>query len=162
MTDPIFDSRLKAREDELRWLYMEMYQDAHAYEYFISMLQRMYKERRQELKDIDAGREVFPEWYRDKNTLGVLMYTQCFGGTLQGVQKHLDYLEESGINYVHLMPLLESPKDRSDGGYAVADFRKVQPELGTMEDLAALSDDCHRRGMSVCLDFRHESYLRGS
>ena len=153
MTDPIFDSRLKAREDELRWLYMEMYQDAHAYEYFISMLQRMYKERRQELKDIDAGREVFPEWYRDKNTLGVLMYTQCFGGTLKGVKEHLDYLEESGINYVHLMPLLESPKDRSDGGYAVADFRKVQPELGTMEDLADLSDDCHRRGMSVCLDF---------
>ena len=153
MTDPIFDSRLKAREDELRWLYMEMYQDAHAYEYFISMLQRMYKERRQELKDIDAGREVFPDWYRDKNTLGVLMYTQCFGGTLKGVKEHLDYLEESGINYVHLMPLLESPKDRSDGGYAVADFRKVQPELGTMEDLADLSDDCHRRGMSVCLDF---------
>ena len=153
MADPIFASRLKARQDELRWLYMELYHDANAYDYFISMLERMYKERRQELKDIDAGREVFPEWYKDQNMLGVLMYTQCFGGTLQGVQKHLDYLEESGINYVHLMPLLESPKDRSDGGYAVADFRKVQPELGTMEDLAALSDDCHNRGMSVCLDF---------
>ncbi|MBO6158899.1 MAG: amylosucrase [Firmicutes bacterium] len=153
MTDPIFDSRLKARQDELRWLYMELYNDAHAYDYFISMLQRMYQGRRQELKDIDAGREVFPEWYKDKNTLGVLMYTQCFGGTLKGVKQHLDYLEETGINYVHLMPLLESPKDRSDGGYAVADFRTVQPELGTMEDLADLSDECHKRGMSVCLDF---------
>ncbi len=153
MRDPVFQARLSACQDELRWLYMELYNDAHAYDYFISMLERMYNSRSQELKDIDAGREVFPDWYKDKNTLGMLMYTQCFGGTLQGVRKHLDYLEESGINYLHLMPLLESPKDRSDGGYAVADFRKVQPELGTMEDLKALADDCHKRSMSVCLDF---------
>ena len=153
MRDPVFQARLLACQDELRWLYMELYNDAHAYDYFISMLERMYNSRSQELKDIDAGREVFPDWYKDKNTLGMLMYTQCFGGTLQGVRKHLDYLEESGINYLHLMPLLESPKDRSDGGYAVADFRKVQPELGTMEDLKALADDCHKRSMSVCLDF---------
>ncbi len=153
MRDPIFASRLQAKQDELRWLYMELYNDAHAYDYFVSMLERMYDARKQLLKDIDAGREVFPDWYKDKSTLGVLMYTQCFGGTLQGVKSHLDYLEESGINYLHLMPLLESPKDRSDGGYAVADFRKVQPELGTMEDLADLADDCHARGMSVCLDF---------
>ena len=153
MKDPIFAARMKEKQDELRWLYMEIYNDAHAYDYFVSMLERMYNERKQDLKDIDAGREVFPEWYKDKDTLGVLMYTQCFGGNLKGVQKHLDYLEESGVNYLHLMPLLESPKDRSDGGYAVADFRKVQPELGTMEDLANLADDCHKRNMSVCLDF---------
>ena len=33
------------------------------------------------------------------------------------------------------MPFLDTPKGRSDGGYAVADFRKVRPDLGTMEDL---------------------------
>ena len=44
----------------------------------------------------------------------------------------LPYLTECGVNYLHLMPLLETPKDRSDGGYAVSDFRRVQPELGTM------------------------------
>ena len=57
------------------------------------------------------------------------------------------------MNYLHLMPLLESPKGRSDGGYAVSDFRKVQPSLGTMEDLEALADACRRRGISLCLDF---------
>ncbi len=51
------------------------------------------------------------------------------------------------------MPLLESPKGRSDGGYAVSDFRKVQPELGTMDDLSDLAAACHERGMSLCLDF---------
>ena len=42
---------------------------------------------------------------------------------------------------------------RNDGGYAVSDFRKVKPELGTMEDLSELAAECHRRGISVCLDF---------
>ena len=90
MSDSIFAARLREKQDELRWLYMELYNDAHAYDYFISMLERMYDARKQELKDIDAGREVFPDWYKDKSTLGMLMYTQCFGGSLKGVKEHLD------------------------------------------------------------------------
>ena len=78
---------------------------------------------------------------------------RCRAGTLQGVKKKLDYIADCGVNYLHLMPLLQSPAGRSDGGYAVSDFRKVQPELGTMDDLAALADACHKRGISVCLDF---------
>jgi amylosucrase len=65
----------------------------------------------------------------------------------------LDYLKECRVNYLHLMPLLESPKGRSDGGYAVANFRKVQPELGTMEDLEEVTQACHERNISVCMDF---------
>lgn len=81
------------------------------------------------------------------------MNVNAFAGNLRGVQKKLNYLEECGVNYLHLMPLLESPMGRSDGGYAVADFRKVQPELGTMEDLETLADRCREKGMSLCLDF---------
>ena len=77
------------------------------------------------------------------------MYVNAFAGTLNGVREKLDYIEECGVNYLHLMPLLESPEGRSDGGYAVSDFRKVQPELGTMEDLYALAAECHRRGMNL-------------
>ena len=51
------------------------------------------------------------------------------------------------------MPFLDSPEGRSDGGYAVADFRKVRPDLGSMEDLAVLTEDCHRKDMNVCMDF---------
>ena len=51
------------------------------------------------------------------------------------------------------MPLLESPEGRSDGGYAVSDFCKVDPKLGTMKDLADLSAACHKKGISLCLDF---------
>ena len=41
----------------------------------------------------------------------------------------------------------------SDGGYAVKDFRKVQPALGTMEDLEDLTEACHEKGIQVCMDF---------
>ena len=60
---------------------------------------------------------------------------------MKGVESKLDYLEKNNVNYIHLMPLLDTPKGRSDGGYAVADFRKVQENLGTMDDLEAL-DRC--------------------
>ena len=121
-----FASRFKRHEDELKWLYCELYHnDSRAWEYFVSMLYRCWKERPESLKMMDRAR----------------------------VEEKLDYISDCGVNYLHLMPLLESPKGRSDGGYAVSDFRKVQPELGTMEDLYSLSEKCHERGIAVCLDF---------
>ena len=78
---------------------------------------------------------------------------RAFAGDLRGVRKKLPYLTECGVNYLHLMPLLQTVKGKSDGGYAVADFRTVQPELGTMDDLEALADALRRRGICLCLDF---------
>ena len=148
-----FDVRYARAAQEMKQLYLSLYHDEHAYDYFTGMLRRCHEARRPALRALDAQRADQPDWFRKRDVLGMLMYTQCFGGTLDGVRGHLDYLEETGVNYLHLMPLLQSPKDRSDGGYAVADFRAVQPELGTMEDLAQLADDCHDRGMALCLDF---------
>lgn len=152
--DIVFRKRMEAHFDEMKWLYGELYHnDSRAFSYFCAMLYQYYQSRSGELKALDRKRLEKPDWYKDNDMLGMLMYTSAFAGTLQGVKKHIAYLQECGVNYVHLMPLLQSPKGRSDGGYAVSDFRTVQPELGTMEDLTELSAECHRRGMSVCLDF---------
>ena len=152
--EPEFSERLEKHYDEMKWLYAELYHnDQQAFEYFCDMLYEYYTQRSPILKEWDQAREKVPEWYKGNEMLGMLMYTNCFAGTLKGVKEHLDYLKECGLNYLHLMPLLESPAGRSDGGYAVADFRKVQPALGTMEDLAALGDECHNQGMCLCLDF---------
>ena len=149
-----FKTRLEKHYNEMRWLYMELYHnDEQAFDYFLNMLYQYYSERSPLLKDWDQARELVPDWYKGNEMLGMLMYTNCFAGNLKGVREHLDYIQECGVNYLHLMPLLESPKDRGDGGYAVSNFRKVQPELGTMEDLAALGDECHSLGMCVCIDF---------
>jgi amylosucrase len=149
----IFRERFDRHEEELRWDYMSLYNDENAFEYFVQMLQKAYKDRSRGLKAMDSKRLKEADWYKSRKLVGMLMYVDCFAGTLKGVLDKLDYLEDCGVNYLHLMPLLESPAGRSDGGYAVADFRKVQPELGTMDDLAALADECHKRGISVCLDY---------
>ena len=150
----VFDQRLTRYYDELKWLYCELYNgDTNAFDYFLGMLRRSWEARKEDLRAQDARREADPNWYRQRELLGMMLYTGAFAGTLEGVKEKLPYLEECGVNYLHLMPLLESPKGRSDGGYAVADFRRVQPELGTMEDLEALADACRAKGMSLCLDF---------
>ena len=148
-----YTKRLKERYDELKWLYMELYRDENAFTYFCSMLEKMYRERSAELKSWDEERSKNPDWYHDNRRLGMLLYVDNFADTLEGVKSHLDYITETGVNYLHLMPLLESPEGRSDGGYAVSDFREVDPKLGTIGDLAALSGECHTQGISVCLDF---------
>ena len=63
------------------------------------------------------------------------MYIDNFAGNLKGVQEKLPYIRQAGVNLLHLMPFLDTVPGRSDGGYAVADFRTVRPDLGTMEDL---------------------------
>ena len=149
-----FYDRFSRHEAELTRLYRELYHnDMAAFDRFADMLYDAYMVRPEALKLMDRAREVNGEWYKGHDLVGMLMYVNAFAGTLQGVREKLSYIEDCGVNYLHLMPLLESPKGRSDGGYAVSDFRKVQPELGTMEDLHDLAMDCHERGIAVCLDF---------
>ena len=149
----VFSRRLERHYDELKWLYHELYCDEQAFGYFLEMLERCWGERKKPLRNQDAAREADPNWYRRRDLLGMMLYVDAFAGDLKGVEGKLPYLRECGVNYLHLMPLLESPKGRSDGGYAVSDFRAVQPRLGTMEDLEKLADACRRKKVSVCLDF---------
>ena len=149
-----FYDRFCRHEAELTQLYRELYHnDMAAFDRFTDMLYDAYTARPEALKLMDRAREAHGDWYKGHDLVGMLMYVNAFAGTLQGVREKLGYIEDCGVNYLHLMPLLESPKGRSDGGYAVSDFRKVQPELGTMEDLYTLAMDCHERGIAVCLDF---------
>ena len=150
----VFVSRLNARLDELKWLYCELYRgDLRAFDYFVDMLRRSCDDRKPALCEQDEARLARPDWYRSNKMLGMMLYVDNFAGDLQGVREKLPYLKECGINYLHLMPLLRTVKGRSDGGYAVADFRAVQPELGTMADLERLADDCREAGISLALDF---------
>lgn len=152
--ETIFSQRMEPRYEELKQLYDEIYPgDAEAFVYFCGMLKKCLYNRKASLQILDAQRLAEPEWFRSNKLMGMMLYVNAFAGNLRGVQKKLPYLSECGVNYLHLMPLLESPKDRSDGGYAVSNFRRVQPELGTMEDLETLADQCREKGISLCLDF---------
>lgn len=149
-----YEARLSRHMDELKWLYCELYPECYTeFEQLLAMMQKCYQHRPGRLKELDRKREKNPQWYRKNDLVGMMMYTEAFAGDLKGVQEKLDYLIESQVNYLHLMPLLETPAGKSDGGYAVADFTEVRKDLGTMQDLANLTDACHERGISVCLDF---------
>ena len=152
-SDRIFMERLRRHHDELRWLYMELYGNDDMFAELCDQMKWYYDQRNAKLKKLDAERESAGEWYRKRDMLGMMMYIDNFAGNIKGVQEKLPYLEECNVNYIHLMPFLDSPKGRSDGGYAVADFRKVKPELGTMDDLAELAEKCHEKGISLCMDF---------
>lgn len=151
--DKVFEQRLSRHHDELRWLYMELYGNSDMFAELCSQMKRYYDSRKESLKALDLKREKEGKWYRSRNMTGMMMYIDNFAGNLKGVQAKLPYIEKCNVNYIHLMPFLDSPKGRSDGGYAVADFRKVKPELGTMDDLAELADKCHEKGISLCMDF---------
>ena len=155
--DHIYCERLSHHLDELKWLYCELYQDnpyvtMHLND-LLKVLKKFYDMRNDALKESDLNREKDPTWYKRNDLTGMMMYVNAFAGTLSNLESKLDYIQECNVNYLHLMPLLDSPRGRSDGGYAVADFRKVQEELGTMDDFAALTAACHNRGINVCLDF---------
>ena len=148
-----FEKRLKKHHDELKWLYMELYGNDDMFFELCSRMQQFYEERSNALKTRDGEKETDPEWFRKKEMLGMMLYIDNFAGTIRGVEKKLDYIQDCNVNCIHLMPFLDVTKGKSDGGYAVKDFRKVREDLGTMEDLETLTKKCHEKGMNVCMDF---------
>lgn len=148
-----FEKRLKKHHDELKWLYIELYGNDDMFFELCSRMQQFYEERSNALKTRDREKETDPEWFRKKEMLGMMLYIDNFAGTIRGVEKKLDYIQDCNVNCIHLMPFLDVTKGKSDGGYAVKDFRKVREDLGTMEDLEILTKKCHEKGMNVCMDF---------
>ncbi len=148
-----YKKRFERHFDELKWLYAELYDNDSMFVELCDHMERFYQERGEDLKATDAWREKNPDWYKQNDLLGMMLYIDNFAVNMKGVEKKLDYLEKCNVNYVHLMPFLDTTEGKSDGGYAVSDFRKVQEKLGTMEDLDSLTQSCHKRNINVCMDF---------
>ena len=148
-----YKERLQKYHDELRWLYMELYGNDSMFAELCDNMYRFWQERKDELKSLDMHREAHPDWYKQNDMMGMMFYIDNFAGNMKGVEKKLDYIQECNVNYIHLMPFLDTTPGRSDGGYAVSDFRKVQENLGTMEDLEDLTAACHKKNINVCMDF---------
>ena len=149
----IYKERFDKHYDELKWLYMELYDNSSMFAELCDNMMHFFSERNEQLKSMDCSRELCNDWYKQNDMLGMMFYIDNFAGNMKGVKSKLDYIEQCNVNYVHLMPFLETPEGRSDGGYAVSDFRKVQENLGSMKELEALTSACHKKGINVCMDF---------
>src|SRR5262249_35607704 len=68
-------------------------------------------------------------------------------GDLRGLTEKLDYLADLGVDCLWLMPMFASPL--KDDGYDIADFMKIHPALGDINDFDALTKAAHERGVRV-------------
>lgn len=113
---------------------------------------RAYRDRPADLHRLDQARTLAPDWFQQPSMLGYAAYADRFGGDLRGVAAMVPYLNDLGVTYLHLMPLLRARPGESDGGYAVADYRSVQAELGDVDDLRTLATALRASGISLVLD----------
>ncbi len=88
-----------------------------------------------------------PRWQPDE--AGVMRNNDFFGGDLEGVRQKLPYLQQLGVTCIYLNPIFES---HSNHRYDTADYTRIDPLLGTEEDLRHLTDDARKRGIRVILD----------
>jgi amylosucrase len=109
-------------------------------------------ERPLALRLLDRRREIDPAWFQRSRMVGYVCYADRFARSLPGVRRHLDYLTELGVTYLHLLPLLRPRDGEDDGGYAVEDYDAVDPRVGSMADLEALAGDLRDRGIALCVD----------
>ena len=90
-----------------------------------------------------AFMEIFVRSYQDSNGDGK--------GDLQGLVSRLDYLHDLGVRGIWLMPI--TPSEDHDHGYAVSDYRNVEPDYGTLADFDQLIAQAHARGIGVIVDY---------
>jgi len=86
--------------------------------------------------------QVYPRSFADSNGDGL--------GDIPGITSRVPYLAELGVDAIWLSPFY--PSDLADGGYDVADYRDVDPRLGTLADMDELIAQLHAHGIRVVVD----------
>jgi len=137
----------------LHQLYGWQYDFFHTLELVLDMLVSHWLDRPETLRALDERRAAEPQWYASEKMVGIVLYVDLFSHNLEGLRDNIPYFEKLGVTYLHLMPLFAVPHGENDGGYAVSDYRAIHPEIGTMDELARLSDELRERGISLVLDF---------
>ena len=134
-------------------LYGDRYDFLFHLERILALGAESWLARPEDLKRLDAIREADPRWYQSEKMLGGACYVDLFSGDLRGIMDKIGYFRELGLTYLHLMPLFKTPEGDNDGGYAVSDYRQVNADVGTMEDLRNLARALRAEGISLVLDF---------
>ena len=133
-------------------LYGERRDLRHVVAHMATIAAKAYAQRPADLHLLDLARTSEPDWFQKPEMIGYVCYTDRFAGDLAGLTERIPYLKELGVTYLHLMPLLKPRAGANDGGYAVEDYRAVDPRLGSMADLAGVAQRLRRNGISLCVD----------
>lgn len=151
-----FYTRLGANFYAIHSLFERLYGDRGDFEEqaqrLVETMARQYIRRPDHLRQQDIDREQDYNWFLSQRWVGMALYCNGFAGDLKGMREHLHYFQELGINLVHIMPIMTCPVGRSDGGYAVSDFRNIDPRFGDLDDLGELSTSMRERDMLLVMD----------
>jgi amylosucrase len=154
--DKAFETRLFKHLPLIHRLFGEIYSAHPAVEdQFFQLIESLiqgHQSREKGLQKRDEEKSKKDFWFLSNELAGMSLYVDRFCGDLNAMPDKLPYLEDLGVNFLHIMPIFESPAGESDGGYAVSDFRKVDARFGTLEDLISLRKKMHDQGMYLMLD----------
>ncbi|MEX0793522.1 MAG: alpha-amylase family glycosyl hydrolase [Pirellulaceae bacterium] len=160
-TDPTtvesFEERLHQYWPTLFRLLMDLY--SHRYDFFYHVEQILltaaegWAQRPEPLRKLDEHRIYEPDWFLSQNMVGGALYVDLFSENLNKLRQCIPYFKDLGLTYLHLMPLFAVRPGDNDGGYAISDYRSVDPRLGTIEDLTILAEELRQAGISLVLDF---------
>ncbi|MCL4137435.1 UNVERIFIED_CONTAM: hypothetical protein GTU68_033968 [Idotea baltica] len=152
-----FDRRLAENWPRLFLLLRQLYGDR--YDFFYHAQQVLltcaegFHQRTAPLRTLDAHRINEPNWFQSERLVGGALYVDLFSENLGKLRELIGYFQKLGITYVHLMPLFAVRPGNNDGGYAISNYRSVDPRLGTIEDLRLLADELREAGIVLVLDF---------
>lgn len=98
-----------------------------------------------------------PDWSRDAVIYEVNTRQFTANGTFKSLRREIPRLKELGVDILWFMPIHPISKVNRKGVlgsyYAVADYKAVNPEFGTLEDFRKVVDDAHAAGMKVIIDW---------
>ena len=154
--DHNFYLRFISNAHTLHELFFKIYgaqQNASAhFDALVALIISGYNNRAEPLKKRDAQKEKAGKWFLSNGLVGMSLYVDRFCGELKALPSKFDYLQELGVNTLHLMPLFQSPAEASDGGYAVSDFRKINNKFGNLEDLKGVQSIMLKNNMYLMVD----------
>jgi len=86
--------------------------------------------------------QIYPRSFQDSNGDGI--------GDIPGIISRLDNLRDLGIGIIWLSPVYCSPNE--DNGYDISDYRDINPEYGTMDDMDLLITEAKKRDIKIIMD----------
>ncbi len=154
--DALFDMRWERAVADLRAPLGRLYGRAIPIDALMdrlhALLARKWAERPVDLRVLDIRRDLDPHWFQSSRMAGYVFYVDRFAGTMRGVADRIPYLRDLGITYAHFMPCLMPRPGDSDGGYAVMDYTRIDPRLGTMAEFSEVCAEMRAAGISPCID----------
>ena len=118
----------------------------------VETMARGYIDRSSELESLDIQREDDYNWFLSQKWVGMAVYSNGFAENLSDLVSKIGYFQELGINMVHILPILRCPAGKSDGGYAISDFRQIDERVGTIADLRHIAEEFRKRDILLVLD----------